>query len=212
MKFNDVITSIIERSGGSTDKINLEQFMEQINHSFIFVPATYWLGVKIEKNPLDLMVLQEIMFQKKPDTIIECGTFMGGSAYYMAHLMDLLNIDGKIVSIDRDVYKRPVHPKIEYIHADCLTAEIPTRGTKTMVILDCDHSVTHVLAELEKFSNMVTPGQYIVVEDTDAPDKTNGPAAAVQQFLSTNTNFIVDKSREKYGVSSNLGGYLLKIS
>lgn len=201
---------IIERSGGSADKINLEDFMESINLSFIFVPATYWLGVWIEKNPLDMIILQEIIFEKRPDVIIECGTYKGGSAYYMAHLMDLMNINGKIITIDRDVYERPTHPKIEYIHADCLTAEIPKGGTKTMVILDCDHSANHVYAELEKFSKYVTPGQYLIVEDTVVSDKANGPAGAVQRFLSSNKNFRVDKSREKYGVTCNPGGYLLK--
>lgn len=233
--FKDIIKSIIELSGGSVDKVNLGDFMEQINHSFMLNPENYWLGVRIQKNPLDLMVLQEIMFDKKPDTIIECGTLCGGSAYYMAGLMDLMNIAGKIVTIDCDahptpvlldvtdkdgrtvtmdcdVYQTPTHPKIEYIRSNCLTADIPTCGARTMLILDCDHSSEHVYAELEKFSGLVSAGQYIIVEDTDAPDKSNGPADAVQRFLNKNRNFAVDKSREKFGVSSNLGGYLLRIS
>lgn len=234
---NEVIKSIIELSGGSVDKVNLGDFMEEINHSFAFAPWNYWLGVRIQKNPLDLMILQEIMFEKRPDTIIECGTGYGGSSYYMACLMDLMDIDGKIitidsviyptephprkdlmtiggktVSVDYDMYQSPVHPKIIYIHSDCLTADIPKVGDRTMVILDCDHSADHVYAELEKFSGMVTPNQYILVEDTDAPDKSNGPASAVKKFLSKNKNFIADKSRERYEVSSNLGGYLLKVS
>lgn len=211
--------------------------MESINHSFILIPWNYWLGVRIQKNPLDLMILQEIMFEKKPDTIIECGTAYGGSAYYMAHLMDLMKIDGKVITIEReiyqlppfpkkelikvngkvltfdsDVYQMPVHPKIQYIHSDCLTANIPKLGSKTMLILDCDHSADHVYKELDRFSNMVTLGQYIIVEDTDAPDKENGPAGAIQKFLSTNKHFVVDKSREKFEVSSNIGGYLLRVS
>ena len=215
----------------------MEKFTESINHSFIFDPYNHWLGVRILKNPLDLMVLQDIMFEKRPDTIIECGTMFGGSAYFMACLMDLMNIDGKIITIenqaypipaysktnaveingkiiaiDSDVYHAPVHPKIKFIHSDCLTAQLPELGDKVMVVLDCDHSAEHVYAELEKFSGMVTLGQYIIVEDTDAPDKSNGPAAAVEEFLRKNKNFKIDKNREKYGISSNPGGYLLKIS
>lgn len=237
LKFNKIIKSIIELSGGSIDKINLEDFMEEISHSFMHTPDNYWLGVRIQKNPLDLMILQEIMFEKRPDTIIECGTLYGGSAYYMAGLMDLMkidgqvitidchdhqplprpqkdlvNIDGKIVTVDCDVYTMPVNPKIKCIHSNCLTADMPKFGSRTMVILDCDHSSEHVYAELEKFSGMVSLGQYIIVEDTDAPDKINGPAGAVKKFLSNNKNFVVDRNREKYEVSSNPGGYLLRVS
>lgn len=233
--FKDIIKSIIELSGGSVDKINLEHFMESINHSFMLNPWNSWLGVRIQKSPLDLMILQEIMFDKKPDTIIECGTLCGGSAYYMASLMDLMNIAGKIITIDCDVhptpvlldltdkdgktitmdcdvYQTPTHPKIGYIRSNCLTADIPKCGVRTMLILDCDHTAEHVYAELEKFSGLVSIGQYIIVEDTDAPDRITGPAFAVERFLSNNKNFVVDKSREKFGVSSNLGGYLLRIS
>ncbi len=233
--FKDIIKSIVELSGGSVDKINLEDFMESINHSFMSTPLNHWLGVGIQKNPLDLMILQEIIFEKKPDTIIECGTYHGGSAYYMAGLMDLMNIDGKIITIDCEVYKTPVlidltdkdgkiitmdcdiyqtpvHPKIGYIRSNCLTADIPKCGVRTMLILDCDHTAEHVYAELEKFSGLVSIGQYIIVEDTDAPDRINSPAFAVQKFLKNNKNFVVDQTREKFGVSSNLGGYLLKIS
>ena len=229
-RFNNIIKSIIKASGGSLRGGDLEKFTESINHSFIFDPYNHWLGVRILKNPLDLMVLQDIMFEKRPDTIIECGTMFGGSAYFMACLMDLMNIDGKIITIDNqahpiqingkikiivinsDAYHAPVHPKIKFIHSDCLTAQLPELGDKVMVVLDCDHSAEHVYAELEKFSGMVTLGQYIIVEDTDAPDKSNGPAAAVEEFLRKNKNFKIDKNREKYGISSNPGGYLLKIS
>lgn len=212
MKFNEVIKLIVKRSGGSMDKINLEEFIEPITYSFM-LDSNSWLGVNIQKNPLDLMILQEILFEKRPDTIIECGTAYGGSAYYMACLMDLMNIDGKIFTIDHDVCQRPVHPKIEYIHSDCLAAYIPKKKEgKTMLILDCDHSGGHVYAELEKFSSMVTPGQYIIVEDTDEPDRSNGPTAGIVSFLVNNKNFVIDKSREKYGVSSNPGGYLLRTS
>ena len=235
--FKKILESIIKDSGGSVDKIKLENFMEAINHAFIFAPWNYWLGVRILKNPLDLMILQEIIFEKRPDTIIECGTAYGGSAYYMACLMDLMGIDGKIitiesgtyethaypkkdlmeldgkiVTIDSNSFQAPVHPKIEYIHSDCLAANIPNLGNKTMVVLDCDHSANHVAAELEKFAGMVSFGQYLIVEDTDAPDKHNGPAAAVEKFLEKNKDFVVDKSREKYEVSSNPGGYLQRVS
>lgn len=237
MKLPAVIKKIIERTGGEKDKFVLHDFLHSINHSFVFDAPNYWMGVSITKSPLDLMVLQEIIFEKRPGTIIECGTEHGGSAYYMACLMDLMKIDGKIITIDHASYqvkgypiknfvskngkvvainaylhRTPDHPKIEFIKSDCLKAEVPVREGKTMVILDCHHAAKHVYQELERYAPMVSVGQYLIVEDTDMPKRESGPAAAVEKFLKNNKNFIIDKNREKYGISSNLGGYLLRIS
>lgn len=237
----EVIKSMIKDSGGSIDKIHLEKFMERMNECFMYNTWNYWLGTIIEKNPLDLMIIQEIMYEKRPDTIIECGTGRGGLTYYIATLMDLMNIDGKVITIDHnsnprvvahpkkrfitvggkiipvdiDVYQAstlPKHPKIEYIYSDCLTADIPKLGTKTMVILDSDNSAKYVYLELEKFSKIVSIGQYIIVANTILQEEDGGPAGAVKKFLRKNKNFAADKSREKFGISSNPGGYLLRIS
>lgn len=236
-KIEETIKLIIKKSGGSPEKIKLSDFMERINHCFAFAPTNYWLGVTIMKNPLDLAILQQIIFDKKPDTIIECGTAYGGSAYYMACMMDIVGIEGQVITIDHEpdqtaIYhktdlveingqlvsldvqglNKPDHPKIKYITSECLNAELPLLGQRVMAVLDCHHSTTHVYKELEKFAKLVTPGQYIIVEDTDAQGLGGGPKAAVKKFLSRNKNFIADKNREKYGISSNLGGYLYRIS
>lgn len=81
-----------------------------------------------------------------------------------------------------------------------------------MVILDCDHDASHVYAKMEKYSSMVSIGQYMIVEDTVVSEQNNGPAKAVKKFLSKNKNFIADKSREKFEISNSPGGYLLKIA
>jgi cephalosporin hydroxylase len=235
MKFDEELKSIIKEAGGSADKIDLNKYKEALNHAFIFEPSSRWLGVPIQKNPLDLIVLQEIVYEKRPDNIIECGTLFGGSALYMASLMDLLKIDGKVITIDKskpesthppkndvvqldgkvysaDVYdsKMPAHPKIEFVISDCLNYHIPKLIGKTMVVLDCAHTAAHVYSELEKFTAVVTPGQYIIVEDTDSPNKEDGPAGAIEKFMSSSKDFTVDKSRDKFAISSNHGGYLLR--
>lgn len=217
----------IESLGDAT----YQQYIKLFNDIFRTSPENRWLGIRIQKTPTDLMILQDIIFEKRPDTIIECGTGFGGSAYYMACLMELMKIDGRVISIDNidrqlDIYykkdsveidgkktffdsftyKLPVHPKLELIQSDCLTANLPKLGKKVMVALDCDHSTDHVFKELEKFEKLVTLGQYVIVVDT------NLSLPAIQKFLSCNKNFVLDKSRDKYGISSNLGSYLLKIS
>ena len=237
--FSQVIKSMIKTSGGSVNKTHLDKYLELIEECFMYNPCNFWLGTIIEKSPLDLMIFQEIIFEKRPNTIIECGTGCGGLAYFLATLMDLMNIDGKIITIDhhekpplepypkKDLVtidgkavtvnvnfhqsqKRPKHPKIEYIHSDCLTADIPKLGTKTMVILDSDNSADYVYQELERFSPLVSLGQYIIIENTIASDKRNGPAGAVKKFLKKNKHFVADHNREKFEITSKPGGYLLK--
>jgi len=213
------------------------QYIKLYEDTFRANPDSYWLGVKIQKTSSDLMILHNIIFEKMPDTIIECGTGSGGSAYYMASLMELLKINGKVISIDRLkcpqtacykrssveidgkkfffdslAYRSPIHPKLELIQSDCLEVNLPKLGKKVMVVLDCDHYSAHVFKELEKFSSLVTPGQYIIVEDAGMNRiSDNGPAAAIKKFLSRNKNFVADKSKLKYGISDNLASYLLKI-
>lgn len=222
----------------SLGKKTYQKYLKLYKDTYRTTPNNYWLGVRIQKTPSDLMILQDIISKKTPDTIIECGTGSGGSAYYMAGLMDLLKIDGKVISIDRVrcqqtarykrdsvtidgkktffdsvTYKSPVHPKLELIQSDCLKVDLPKLGKKIMLVLDCDHSGDHVIKELEKFSKLVTTGQYIIVEDTNMGRiDNNGSADAVKKFLNNNKKFVADKGREKYGISNNSANYLLKIS
>lgn len=61
---------------------------------------TSWMGVPTSKLPLDMWIYQELMYRVRPELVIECGTYLGGSALYFAHMMDLMEIDGKVVTID----------------------------------------------------------------------------------------------------------------
>ena len=100
-----------------------------------------WLGAQALKNPLDLWVYQEIMFETRPELVIETGTYRGGSAFFLASICDLLGA-GEVVSIDiepvRDDY--PGHPRITYLGGRSSTdpdvlAEVRARadGKRTLV-------------------------------------------------------------------------------
>lgn len=185
---------------------------------------TNWFGVSALKCPLDLWIYQEILFETKPDLIIETGTANGGSAFYLASLMDLLG-NGEIVSVDIDAAKPlPEHKRITYIEGSSTAPEIVdkvksmTEGkNKILIILDSDHSKRHVLDELKIYNKFVTKGSYLIVEDSNVnghptyPQFGPGPWEAIEDFLKENSEFEIDKSREKFYMTLNPNGYLKKI-
>jgi cephalosporin hydroxylase len=182
---------------------------------------TRWMGVPILKNPLDLWIYQEIIFETKPDLLIECGTYKGGSALYFAHLFDLLGRGG-VISIDVfDYPDKPVHPRIQYLIASSISVGAVESvrdhirpGMSVMVSLDSHHTKEHVLQELNLYSELVTAGQYLVVEDTNvnghpvAPGHGGGPWEAVEEFLTANSSFKLDTDREKLLLTFHPGGFL----
>lgn len=185
---------------------------------------TRWFGVPVAKIPFDLWVYQEIIFETNPDLLIETGTGYGGSAYYIASLMDLLG-KGRVISIDTRVLpNRPAHPRIKYLTGSSIAKETVAKvkeeikpGDSVMVLLDSDHTATHVLRELLLYSQFVTKGQYLIVEDCNVnghpvfPAHGPGPMEAVLQFLAGTDQFQIDKSREKFLVTFNPNGYLKKL-
>lgn len=187
--------------------------------------STKWLGVHVLKCPTDLWVYQEILQETHPDVVIETGTFSGGSALYLATVMDALG-RGRVLTIDvEEVSGRPSHPRITYLTGSSVASEIVAtvrRGiapeARVMVVLDSDHSCAHVLAELRTYADLVTPGCYLVVEDTNVAgdggmllDGDPGPSGAVKQFLSERDDYLVDGAREKFLLTFQPGGYLVRM-
>lgn len=181
---------------------------------------TTWQGVPVAKTPTDLWIYQEIIYENPPDWIIETGSWMGGSALYLAHQLDYFG--GRVISIDIDDRERPNHPRITWLHAnsgDRETAKL-VRGNvsgKVMVILDSDHRKPHVERELEYLAPLVTPGQYLILEDTILngviPWVEPGPAEALASWLQKKAGeWEVDQRREKFLLTFNPGGYLRRRS
>ena len=187
---------------------------------------TFWLNVPVAKCPLDLWIYQEIIYETKPDFIIETGTAYGGSALFMTPpICDLIN-RGQIITIDiNEQIGRPKHEEIKYLIGSSTNAKtveevrtiIPPQA-RVMVILDSDHSIGHVLDEISCYSPMVTNGCYLIVEDTNAnghpvlPLYGNGPMEAVQQFVKRQRDFVVDCQREKFFMTFNPKGYLRRVA
>jgi cephalosporin hydroxylase len=184
---------------------------------------TTFLGVPTWKSPLDLWIYQELLWELRPGLIVETGTAHGGSALYLATLCETIG-RGEVVTIDIGEWPdRPAHPRLSYVVASSTDPEAVaqvaerarTAGT-VLVVLDSDHSRDHVLAELRAYAPLVTPGSYLVVEDTNVNGHPvceafgPGPMEAVQDFLSECDDFEVDRSREKFLLTFNPGGWLRK--
>jgi len=180
-----------------------------------------WLGHPLLKNPLDLWIYQEIVGATKPDLIVETGTFCGGSATYLASICELLG-RGEVISVDIEPEQMPEHPRLDYLVGSSVAADIVERirrrseGRRTMVILDSDHRALHVAAELELYAPLVTPGCYLIVEDTNVnghpvlQDFGPGPMEALRGFLRDHPEFSPDADREKFLFTFNPSGYLLR--
>ena len=184
-----------------------------------------WFGVPILKCPMDVCVYQEILFRTRPEIIVETGVQQGGSTLFLAHLCDLME-RGRVLACDitlENVYE-PVrsHPRVELFEGSSTAPAIVEqicercRGRRTMVVLDSDHRRDHVAAELECYAPLVSPGCYLICEDTNInghpvyPDFGPGPHEAVANFLRENPQFEVDADCERLLLTFNPAGYLLR--
>ena len=198
----------------------------------------FWLGRPIIQYPQDIVAVQELVWQVKPDLIVETGIAHGGSLVLSASLLALLDyceasereeaLDPqrsrrRVVGLDIEI--RPhnraaldAHPLrhmmtlIEGSSVDPAIVEqvrsLAAGHEWIMVLLDSNHTHAHVLAELEAYAPLVSPGSYCVVFDTivdDLPDemftdrpwdRSNNPKTAVKAFLETHPEFEVDAEME----------------
>jgi cephalosporin hydroxylase len=202
-----------------------DKFHSKYYYSKIWA-ETYWMGKHVFKCPLDLWVYQEMIFELKPELIIETGTFHGGSALFFANLFDIIGI-GQVITIDVDkMSDMPVHKRIIYLEGSSLSGKVIGKikeyaagKTNILVFLDSDHKCDHVLKELEIYSKFVSKGNYIVVEDSNLNGhpvysgfgQGPGPMEAIEKFMEDNREFEIDKSKEKFLLTFNPNGFLKRI-
>jgi cephalosporin hydroxylase len=214
--------------------LDLVTALDRYDYSYLWS----WMGVPIIQMPADVMATQEVIWSTRPDVIIETGVARGGSVLFMASLLEMIG-KGKVIGVDIDIRAHnrdsieghPMSKRVVLIEGgsvdeDTLTrvrAEIPP-GARVMVVLDSDHSRSHVLAECRAYGPLVTPGCYMVVADTlvghvtedNAPKKRSKvwfkgdePLSALQDYLSETNRFEVDEVLNgKLVLSSSPGGYV----
>ncbi len=213
-----------------------------------------WLGRPIIQYPQDMVAMQELVWAVKPDLIIETGIAHGGSLILSASLLALLDLADatvdkatidttkptrRVIGVDIDIRdhnrkaieEHPFANRISMVQGSSIAHETVTqvreeaKGFKNiMVCLDSMHTHDHVLAELEAYATMVTPGGYCVVFDTfvedmpkgffnDRPwDPGNNPKTAVWEFLKLHPEFEIDHTMDhKLQISVAPHGFLKRI-
>lgn len=195
-----------------------------------------WMGRPIIQFPQDIVAMQEVIWEVKPELIIETGIAHGGSLIFYASMLEVIGRNGQVLGIDIDIRphnrdeieKHPMFKRIEMIEGPSTEEKVVNKvydfasdKRPVLVVLDSNHTHEHVLKELELYSPLVTKGSYLVVFDTivdDMPDdffsdrpwgKGNNPKTAVRDFLKTNERFVVAREIEdKLLITVAPDGYL----
>jgi cephalosporin hydroxylase len=189
----------------------------------------HWLGIRTLQNPMDVWIIQEILHELEPDFMIECGSANGGSAALWATILDNINPDAKVISIDIEDKMQAarelpiVKRRVEFIIGSSTSPDVVEQvrkqvaGKKVVVLLDSDHRKAHVLEELKQYAPLVGVGGYIIVQDTNInghpvlPGFGPGPWEAVEEFLQGDTAFEVDRQRERFLFTFSPNGYLKRV-
>lgn len=190
-----------------------------------------WFGVPAAQFPADFMTYQDLIWEVKPDYIIEAGTSYGGLTLFLASVLQHINPEGKVISLDitaelwgdtlaRGLVPNELAERIIFIEGDDLSDTVVGQvrelvaGKKALVILDTLHTKEHVFKELQVYREFVSPKSYLVVNDTHHDEMyTNpGPRAAVHEFLKQGGHsFVLRTDLPRFSVSGIKEGVLQRV-
>ena len=214
-----IVESIILSKPKNEHKISFDIFSIHKGHHTM----TY-KGVGCHKCPFDYVMYQMILWEVKPDLIIEIGTLSGGGALYLADLLNMIG-KGEIHTIDienQSDTKIKKHPRIKtfYNGWESYDLKLSKKFKKIIVIDDGAHTYEQVRDALVKFSPLIKKGSYYIVEDgvlteLNTPIKYHGgPTRAIDEFVSTNKKFAIDRKwTDMFGHNAtfNVNGYLKRV-
>ncbi|SEB02901.1 cephalosporin hydroxylase family protein [Paraburkholderia sartisoli] len=213
-----------------------------------------WLGRPIIQYPQDMVAMQELIWEVRPDIIIETGIAHGGSLIMSASMLAMLDLCDatesgqmldpanprrRVVGVDIDIRphnreaieRHPLANRIDLIQGSSVAADVVEQvyrhagGCKSVLVcLDSNHTHEHVLAELEAYAPLVTPGSYCVTFDTviedlprgsfpDRPwDHGDNPKTAVWAYVEKHPEFEIDRQIDnKLLISVAPEGYLKRV-
>lgn len=182
-------------------------------------------GIDCLKCPFDYLLYQMIIWEVKPDLIIEIGTRSGGSTLYLADLLEVMG-NGLIHTIDVSSnnenkllhnHSRITIFKEGYENYD---TQIIKSYSSILIIDDGSHMYQDTLNALHKFAPFVSLNSYFIVEDGIITNLglenrfKGGPTNAIKDFLKINKKFSIERKWcDFYGTNTtfNVNGYLKRI-
>jgi len=188
-----------------------------------------WFGRPIIQLPDDMFRVQEVLYNLKPDYVVETGIAHGGSLVFYASLFEAMG-HGRVIGVDIEIRKHnraaleahELFHRIDLIEGDSTAPDVLERvrglvtpGSNVIVFLDSNHSFDHVRRELELYAPFVSPGSYIVATDgimkdlvgspRSAPDwGTNNPFEAARDFLQSHPEFVLREPAWRFDESVGL--------
>lgn len=253
-QFENEVKSNIQRLGQDESlRRNTLAWMIQSGTVGSYTYNFRWLGRPIIQYPQDIQAVQELVWEIKPDLIIETGIAHGGSLILSASMLALLDYcdaqtrriplqpgvsSRRVIGVDIDIRlhnreaieQHPLSHMITMIEGSSIADEtiaqvkrlVDASGAKrVLAFLDSNHTHDHVLAELNAYAQLVSPGSYCVVFDTVVEDMPlelcanrpwrpgNSPMTAVSEWLASHSEFSIDKSmHEKLLITVARNGFL----
>ena len=196
---NEILNNINSQKNDSIlNGITLDWINKSAIHKYTYNFS--WLNRPIIQLPQDIVAMQELIWQIKPDLIIETGIAHGGSLILSASMLALLDISDaieageqmdpkksrrKVLGIDIDIRAHnrtaieahPMASRIQMIQGSSIAPEVieqvqqvAKEYERVLVCLDSNHTHDHVLAELEAYAPLTSIGSYCVVFDTIVED------------------------------------------
>lgn len=206
-----------------------EEYHKWYYNTFVW-RKTSWMGVTTWKSVSDMWNYQEILVELQPSLVIEFGTNQGGSALFFANTMRQLGRPFKVLSVD--VTHDPLDPRarrdpdilfmesssVEPVVAEQIQRLKDEYPGKIFAILDSDHTMQHVLAEMKLLRPLLSPGDYLVVEDSTVnghpvlPGWGPGPYEAIEAYeREFPDDYRHDTEREtKFGFTFAPYGFLIR--
>jgi cephalosporin hydroxylase len=185
-------------------------------------------GLKTVKNPFDFALYPMLLWRERPKTIIEIGSYNGGSAVWLSDVMQIFGAPCAIHSIDVKPVIGVSAPGVTFHRGDAYKLGellnndfMNALARPLMVIEDADHTVASTLAVLHFFDRWLRPGEYILVEDSILTDMgiagqyAGGPLVAIEQFLAERGgDYMIDRSYCDFfgqNMTWNVNGYLKRL-
>jgi cephalosporin hydroxylase len=188
-------------------------------------------GVQTYKNPFDLALYQLLLWEHKPLTLIEIGSFRGGSAMWFADTMRNFGINYNIISVDIRASVTLEIPGVTFCQGNArnlgatLTPELMSALPRPlMVVEDSDHHPATTLAVLRFFDSWLRAGEHIIIEDgivndlftaSELAGLGGGPRPGIADFLrERGSDYEIDTRYCDYfgpNVTWNVNGYLRRM-